>query len=80
MNRDLVDQPSDQIFVIFLDDGRPLPQEEAHFGVPPAQVVPTDVFHQSLLLFIAPQVNLFSHLGNVGTGTSQLQQLNLQID
>ena len=33
INCDLVDQPPDQLFIIFLDDRRLLPEKNAHFGI-----------------------------------------------
>jgi len=57
MNHDLVDKPPDQLFVIFLDDGRLFPEEGAHIGDPLAQVIPAGVFNLSLLLFIAQTEN-----------------------
>lgn len=79
MNRDLVDQPPDQLFIIFLDDRRLLPEEDAHFGVPFAQVVPTGVFNLGLLFFIAQSVNLISDLLDVGMSAGQLQKLDLHV-
>jgi hypothetical protein len=63
INRDLVDQPPYQLFIIFFDHRRLLLEEDAHLGDPLAQVIPAGVFHQRLLLLIAEPVNLISALG-----------------
>lgn len=45
VNDNLVDQPPDQLLVIFVDYGRMLPDRNARFSVPLAEALSANVFH-----------------------------------
>ena len=70
---DLFDLPPDQLFIIFLIDGRLLPQEFAHFDDPFPQLVPASVVCLRLLFLIAQPINLIGDMPNIRSSAGQLQ-------
>ena len=79
INGDLLNQPPDQLLVIFRYLSGLLPQERAHVRHPLAKLVAVGVLRLDFLFLLTKTVDILGYIFIVGLGVGQLHKLHLKL-